>query len=493
MDWNKQAAIHRQLLSMSSQNFTEKMFAYTKKTPYIVGEHHKLIFNALDDVIKGKTKKLIINIGPRYGKTEICSINFIAYGFAINPESNFLHLSYSGGLTKENSLAVKDILESEYYKTVFPKTRIQFGRNTKARWNTTAGGAMYATSTQGQITGFGAGRVDKEEDEDDSEAIIDEFMLRFNPNGFSGAIVIDDPIKPEEALSDNVREQINRRFETTIRNRVNSRNTPIVIIMQRLHEHDLCGYLLETEPDEWTVLSLPAITRDENGRDKALWPFKHTLEELRKLEEINSFVFQTQYMQNPTPLEGLMYRPFKTYDIIPRRYQPLKYCYCDSADTGSDWLCAICVTAFKEGYYVEDVLYSKKPTEYTEQALAQMLTKNNIKQCDVESNNGGRIFMRNVEKLVREYGNTQCSFVGFHQGANKQVRIFTRANEVNNMIYFPSDWERRWPEFARDLKSYRKEGRNAHDDAPDCLSGIIERCGTLLNVVPVEQIKRDFL
>lgn len=492
MDWNKQAAIHRQLLSMSSRNFTEKMFAYTRKTPYIVGEHHKLIFNALDDVVKGKTKKLIINIGPRYGKTEICSINFIAYGFALNPLSNFLHLSYSGGLTKENSMAVKDILESEYYKNIFPDTRIMFGRNTKSKWQTTLGGGMYATSTQGQITGFGAGRVDKEE-EHSPEEIIDEFMLRFNPNGFAGAIVIDDPLKPEDALSDVVRESVNRRFETTIRNRVNSRNTPIIIIMQRLHEHDLCGYLLETEPDEWKVLSLPVITRDENGKDQALWPFKHTLEELRKLEDINSFVFQTQYMQNPTPLEGLMYRTFKTYDIIPKRNGQIRFNYTDSADTGSDWLCSICAVIMKDGYYVTDVLYTKKPTEYTEQALAQMLTKNKTEKCYVESNNGGRIFMRNVQRITREYGERECEFVGFTQTANKDVRIFTRANEVNNMLYFPSDWERRWPEFARDLKAYRKEGRNAHDDAPDAVTGVIEKSAILVNSIPLEQIKRDFL
>ena len=274
---------------------------------------------------------------------------------------------------------------------------------------------------------------------------------------------------------------------------MNSRNTPIIIIMQRLHEHDLCGYLLETEPDEWKVLSLPVRTRDENGKDQALWPFKHTLEELRKLEDINSFVFQTQYMQNPTPLEGLMYRTFKTYDIIPKRNGQIRFNYTDSADTGSDWLCSICAVIMKDGYYVTDVLYTKKPTEYTEQALAQMLTKNKTQKCYVESNNGGRIFMRYVQRITREYGERECEFVGFTQTANKDVRIFTRANEVNNMLYFPSDWERRWPEFARDLKAYRKEGRNAHDDAPDAVTGVIEKSAILVNSIPLEQIKRDFL
>lgn len=99
---------------------------------------------------------------------------------------------------------------------------------------------------------------------------------------FAGAIVIDDPIKPEDALSETIRERVNNRFESTIRNRVNSRNTPIIIIMQRLHEHDLCGYLQEIEPEEWTVLSLPCIWHDENGQEQPLWEFKHTLEDCTK-------------------------------------------------------------------------------------------------------------------------------------------------------------------------------------------------------------------
>lgn len=451
---------HKQLLLSGTLQFTKMMFAYMNNTKYVVGEHHRLICDALDKVIKGETRKLIINIAPRFGKTELCSKMFIAYGLALNPEARFLHLSYSGSLVQENSTAVKDIINSEYYQAIFG-TRIAKGQNTKSKWSTEQGGGEYATSTLGQITGFGAGRVDKiDEDEE-----MDYFTATFNPDRFAGAIVIDDPLKPDEALSDNIREQVNLRFETTIRNRVNSRKTPIVVIMQRLHEHDLCGYLQEIEPDDWTVLSIPAIQYDDEGNERALWPFKLTLDELRAIEHANSFVFQTQYMQNPTPLEGLMYRPFKTYEELPPRNKAIRFNYTDSADTGSDWLCSICCDVHKYGYYVTDVLYSQKPVEYTEQAMAQMLSKQNTKKCYVESNNGGRIFMRNVERICREYGNRTTEFISFAQTKNKASRIFNRANEVNNMIYFPSDWEERWPDFAHDLKAFRKEGRNAHDDA----------------------------
>ena len=115
--------------------------------------------------------------------------------------------------------------------------------------------------------------------------------------------------------------------------------------------------------------------------------------------------------------------------------------------------------------------------EFTEQALAQMLADKGTDVCYVESNNGGRGFRRNVERLTRTYGNTATTFVDFTQTQNKQVRIFTHSNDVNNMLVFPSDWERRWPEFAYCIRNYRKEGRNAHDDAPDALTGTFEKRG----------------
>ena len=433
----------------SSLHFTRYFFKETNGMKFIIGKHHQLICNALDDVLNGKCKKLIINIFPRSGKTEVAVKNFIAMGLAVNPKANFIHLSYSANLAADNSVSVKSIIQSEAYQRLYP-TRISYGKNQQSQWETDQGGGVYATSTLGQITGFGAGLVEEEGSE----------------YRFGGAIIIDDPIKPEDALSDVVRERVNRRFETTIRNRVNSRNTPIIIIMQRLHEHDLCGYLQEIEPDDWRVLSLPAIQYDKNGNRESLWEYKFTVEELDKINAANSFVFETQYMQNPTPMEGLMYPlPFKTYEILP----PLKtgtLCnYTDTADTGSDYLCSIDYLATKEGYFVIDVLFTKKPMEYTEQATAQMISKDNIRYAFIESNNGGRTFGRNVERYCRLYDNRKTSFLPFTQTKNKQVRIFSHSAEVNNMIIFPADWERRWPEFAASVKGYRKEGRNANDDS----------------------------
>ena len=260
-----------------SLNFTRYFFKSRFHRKFVVGRHHRMIADALNKVFSGETKKLIINIAPRYGKTEQAVKNFIANGLALNPKAKFIHLSYSDDLARDNSRGVQEIMRDPEFQRLFDAKPTS--PNTK-KWFTKQGGGLYAVSSAGQVTGFGAGLVDEvknaESDKDLNEA-LDEFLPEIDGSTFGGAIIIDDPIKPDDALSALVRNKVNNKFDTTIRNRVNSRNTPIVIIMQRLHEQDLCGFLMTKEPGEWEVLSLPCIYNDEAGEEKALWPFKQTI------------------------------------------------------------------------------------------------------------------------------------------------------------------------------------------------------------------------
>ncbi|MCX6222471.1 MAG: phage terminase large subunit [Bacteroidia bacterium] len=467
-------------LSSSLRDYTQVLFAAQFKKPFITSHHHDEMFKALQEVVDGNCNKLIINIAPRYSKTEIVVKSFISWCFAINPASKFIHLSYSDMLVTDNSRAIQEIMQEPIYTGLFPGSGLPNKRTSGTKWNTTAGGGLYAVSTQGQVTGFGAGEVDPFDSDE-----LDKFTAKRSPKEkvFAGAIVIDDPIKPEDALSDTVRERVNQRFENTIRNRVNSRHTPIIIIMQRLHEHDLCGYLQEIEPGEWKVLSMPCIQVDDQGKEQPLWPHKHTLEELYKIKNANSYVFETQYQQDPKPIEGLMYsNGFKEYEKIPVGKRHERKNYTDTADTGSDYLCSICYEETEIGCYVTEVLYTKKPMEYTEPATAEMLTRNNTQTAVIESNNGGRGFARAVEKQLRIAGNKATTIKTFTQTENKAVRIFSKSAEVQNMIHFPVGWQRRWPEYSRDLTGYRKEGNNKHDDAPDATTGIVEKYGSKTTV-----------
>ncbi len=277
---------------MSDTLFATRYFFYAENARrFNVGEHHKRIAAALDRVFSGQCTRLIINCPPRYSKTEMLKA-FVKKGLAINPASKYIMLSYSANLALDNSERIKDAVASEWYSDIFPWVQIKRDSRSKQKWYTTAGGGIYATSSDGQVTGFGAGLV-KEEPAGDFEDIDTA------NNVWGGAIIIDDPLKPLDASSPVKRQKVNDQFENTIRSRVNDRSTPIIIIMQRLHKQDLCGYLLDLEPDEWEVLSLPALSVDSEGRETALYPFKHTVEELHKIQAANRFTFETQYQQNP--------------------------------------------------------------------------------------------------------------------------------------------------------------------------------------------------
>ena len=297
-------AIIKHRATQSSLFFTRYFFKEKHNRKLVVNSHHEIICDALDKVIKGEITKLIINIAPRYGKTELAVKNFIAHGLSINPAARFIHLSYSDDLALDNSDEVRELIKHEAYQQLYPEVQIKPNSDSKKKWYTTAGGGVYATSASGQVTGFGAGRVDDEEDFD---------FIKTGKGKFAGALIIDDPIKPDDGDSETIREKVNNKYDSTIKNRVNSRNTPIIIIMQRLHDRDLCGYLMEQNPGEWTVLSLPCIKEDGT----ALWEFKHTLAELNKIKEENEIVFERQYMQDPQPLKGLLFPAKQLNYYIP--------------------------------------------------------------------------------------------------------------------------------------------------------------------------------
>jgi len=480
----------------SLETFTRAMFRAQYNRSFTVNDHHRQLFEMLEAVVDGRIRRLIINMPPRYSKTEVCVKSFVSWGFGLNPTARFLHLSYSDMLVNDNSTTVRQIMMEPLYTTLFPDSALEKDKGASNRWRTRKGGEFYAVSTQGQVTGFGAGKVDdpeKEEFDLGAEASTDDMqrllgLIGAKQNVFEGAIIIDDPVKPEDALSDTIRERINQRFENTIRNRVNSRNTPIIIIMQRLHEHDLCGYLLEKEPEEWTVLSLPAIVTEPDPLDpeltteRALWPLKHSLEELLHMRSLDTLVFDTQYMQDPKPKEGLMYSSgFRTYSLeqLPRRTDKSvrRLNYTDTADTGADHLCSISFVDTPEYIYIIDVMFTDKPMEVTEPELASHLTANTIEHSKVEGNNGGRGFKRNVETHLRKtHRNMRTQLTTFTQTANKFTRIFTASAVAQNIVLMPEGWERRWPKFHSALMSYRKDNRrrSQHDDAPDALTGVVE-------------------
>lgn len=455
--------------------FTRYFFKKRQGRRFVVNEHHEIICNALEKVIKGETKRLIINIAPRYSKTEIAVKNMVAHCLALNPKARFIHLSYSDDLALDNSEEIKDLIQSEEYKQLF-NIELKKDSKSKKKWYTTQGGGVYATSAAGQVTGFGAGQVDDEDIED-----IDEFLSSIeSKEQFGGAIIIDDPIKPEDADSDTKRERVNQRFDSTIRNRVNSRNTPIIIIMQRLHENDICGYLEDVEPDEWDVIKLPVIKEDGT----ALWEFKHTIDELRKLEKLNEHVFSRQYMQNPKPLKGLLFPKEKLNRFSLSEYNSRNVegiCgYIDTADEGTDNLSYPTGELIKDKVYITDIIFTKDGTDITIPLCAGKTNSKKTNYLTVESNSGGKMYGKEIRQLC-----PGTTVLLKHNTANKHTRILMQAGFILEHCYFREDYEdgSDYDRFMKQLTSYLKEKQtgNPKDDAPDSLAGLTDMISKYFN------------
>ena len=184
--------------------FTRFFFKAQYNRRFQVAEHHQQIFEALYRVVSGQSLRLIINIPPRYGKTEIAVKMFVAWCLANSPAAKFIHLSYSDDLALDNSSAIRDVVKSAEYQRFFPMP-LRADSDSKKKWFTQNAGGLYATSAGGAITGFGAGGMGRTLIGTGSPA-----------DGFQGCIIIDDPVKPDDAFSDTMRDRINRRFNNTI-------------------------------------------------------------------------------------------------------------------------------------------------------------------------------------------------------------------------------------------------------------------------------------
>lgn len=272
--------------------FARYFFKQRQGVKMIVAPHHKVIQDTLDRVVDGEITRLIINVPPGYTKTELATINMIGRGLAINNRARFMHLSYSHNLALLNSSTARAIIKSKDYQAMWPM-QLQDDADSKAMWWTEHGGGVYASSAAGQVTGFRAGHMQP---------------------GWQGALIIDDPVKPDDAYSDTVRGGINDRFNETIKSRLAVETTPMIVIMQRIHYNDLSGYLLRGGSGEkWHHLNLPVIIDNsdpypeenthgipiEHGLpDGWLWPFKHN-ESHRTALFSHRRTAEAQYMQKP--------------------------------------------------------------------------------------------------------------------------------------------------------------------------------------------------
>lgn len=306
-------------------SFARWFFPLREGMEFIEGAHHRLICATLDRVLRGEISRLIVTLPPGYTKTELAVVNFIAKGFQINPASRFIHATFSDDLARENSDKAKGLIELPEFQEL-REVCIRSDSRAKDRWKTTAGGGLLAKAAGGPITGFRAGRMDK--------------------GAFTGALIIDDPLKPDDAFSPAERQRVNRRATNTFRSRLAHDGVPIVVIMQRLHMEDFAGHLLTGGTGErWDHLDLPALI-DRGAEyprewthgapiphdlpEGPLWEAKHDRAEIEVLKA-DAYTFASQYAQRPVGAEGALFdmAGFREWSELP----PISHCaiYADTA------------------------------------------------------------------------------------------------------------------------------------------------------------------
>ena len=374
--------------------FIRYFFKQRFGTKMIVSEHHIAMTKFIMDVVAGKIQRGIINIPPGYTKTEFASISLMAYGLAINPAARFLHLSYSHALALQNSSTAKGIVESPGYQEMWPRT-LKDDAKAKEIWWTEQNGGVRATSSMGQVTGFRAGHMDHSAEK------------------FTGALIIDDPVKPDDAYSEVMREGVNNNFNETISSRVAVENVPIIVIMQRIHFNDLSGHLLKGGSGEkWHHLSLPVIMDVSSKYPKEythgipykhdvpdgwLWPFKHNEEHEIALTS-HRRKFWAQYMQSPikrdeetalwTESMVRMARDIETEQEPMRTLVAVDPAVSNTANSDEHGI--VVASEYKDGRYSIDGDYSIKgsPKTWADRAIAAY-DKHEARAIVIEVNQGG--------------------------------------------------------------------------------------------------------
>lgn len=397
---------------------------------------------------------MVVNMPPRHGKsrtaTKFVQWLFGKYGTHIKVMTGSYNETLSGTFAKQvrDCIAEKKTLGVTVYNDIFPKTKIKYGEASAQKWalDGSQEANYLATSPTGTATGFGC-----------------------------NVMIIDDVIKnAEEAYNENLLEKLKTWLTDTMMSRTEN-GFKLIIIMTRWSDVDLAGFVLSNY-DNVVHVSYKAVQDDGS----MLCPdILSKADYLLKTKNMNKDIVEANYQQAPINIKGKLYTNIKTYRNIPKDEKGnslFEYIlnYTDTADEGSDFLCSICYGMYGSSYYVLDIYYTTDAMETTEPETARMLTRNNVGCAIIESNNGGRGFARNVERECRDSGNNHTVFKWFHQSKNKFARIVSNSTSVMNNVYFPVNWEDRFPDFARDIKKYQRTGRNAHDDAADALTGIYE-------------------
>lgn len=436
--------------------FTERCFyEVNPNTPFSANWHLEVIADSLEDCLRGRCTRLIINLPPRSLKS-LCVIAFEAYLLGREPTSQIICASYAQDLANKHALDCRTIMQSSFYKKLFPRTQLSPHRQAVSDFMTTLQGGRLSTSVGGVLTGRGA-----------------------------GYIIIDDPLKPDEALSDTQRKSVNDWYENTVYSRLNDKRSGcVILIMQRLHEDDLVGHVLEKEPGIWKVLRFPAIAEEnetyeiktlfgvrrfERRAGEPLHPEREPLDVLIRIREtLGEYNFSGQYQQNPAPLGGGMIKLewFPRYAELPSKEQVIQ-----SWDTANkpgelnDF--SVCITFVVKERHLYVIHVYRKRVGYPElkRAVKEQAVMHNAKVILIEDKASGTQL---IQELVNE---GMHEIKKYEPTMDKVMRMHSVTSTMENgFVHLPNNAP--WlGEFLHELASFPN---GKYDDQADATSQALD-------------------
>ena len=420
--------------------------------------HIDIICDELINMYEGNHNRSIINIPPRYLKSIICSVAWPAYLLGKDPTTNIICVSYSGELAEKFAHDCRNVMLSDWYSELFPLTHLHKSRQGVNDFETTRGGGRQATSIGGTLTGRGG-----------------------------DWIIIDDPLKPSDAMSEIQRGKVNEWYGSTLYSRLNDKTSgKILLIMQRLHQDDLTGYLLEndtkfhhvklpmiaTEDERWSFRN--RITGEQNiierKKEGLLHPGRDNMEVIKDLQDsLGEYGFAGQYQQEPCPLEGGIIKEswFQYYDgsvfstLEPKRL----FISWDTANKiGENNAYSVgCVILMTQDYkfYLVDVIRGKWDTPELFNKIMDLYNDykydkkagNYVKMLIEEKASGE--FLIPMLRNVYDNHNRRFEVIGIKPDSDKTSRASALSVmiEKGNML-FPQQDSLWWPECKKELLGF---------------------------------------
>jgi predicted phage terminase large subunit-like protein len=440
------------LMRHSLMAFVEYTFAELfPQTPFSDSPHLAIIAAKLEECAAGKCKRLIICLPPRSLKSVMASVAFPAWVLGKYPHKQIICASYGQGLSDKHARDTRTIMTSAGYQRAFA-TRLSKQKLSVDDFMTTRGGFRMATSVGGVLTGRGG-----------------------------DILIIDDPMKPGDAFSETLRKSVNDWYDNTLLSRLNNKQYGIIIVvMQRLHQDDLVGHLLEL--DKWDVLRFPAIAEEdelhvaetefgpiqfERKAGEVLDAQRETLETLRSLQKsMGDYAFQSQYQQNPTPEGGAIIKTdwlrYYAPEERPSRFVTVVQSWDTANKSGELNDYSVCTTwgVLDGRYYLIDVLQRRLDYPDLRRAVKEQSDKHSPHTVVIEDKGSGTQLLQDL----RVDGVFRLKAYCPPPGNDKQMRLFAQSAVFENgCVWLPrtAPW---LADYVRELTTFPG---TKHDDQVD--------------------------